>query len=101
MTIDINFWHHSIVFGQPTEESWPDIANYPLYESEKDKWIYFERRDIKMVFKKLAEDVNAEDLCLKCLSLQPESRISAKDAMKHNYFKCLPSQLFNLPESKF
>lgn len=90
----------STIFGAPTEETWPDIANYPLYESEKDKWIYYERRDIKTVFRILAEDVNAEDLCMKCLNLQPESRISAKHAMKHNYFQCLPPQLFRLPESK-
>lgn len=87
------------VFGAPNEETWPNITSYPFYESEKERWIFFERRDIKTVFRVLAEHVNAEDLVLKCLNLQPESRISARDAMRHSYFKCFPPQLFRLPEN--
>ena len=87
------------VFGAPTEESWPNISSYAFYEPEK--YIYFERRDIKTVFKVLEEDANAEDLALKCLSLRPDFRISAKNAMNHSYFKCLPPEILKLPESKF
>lgn len=35
------------VFGAP-EETWPNISNFPYYEPEK--WIYYERRDIKTGF---------------------------------------------------
>lgn len=86
------------VFGCPTEETWPGISNFPLYEPER--FMFYERRDLKTVFRELADDPDAEDLALKCLSLRPEFRISARDAMKHPYFRCLPPPIFRLPESE-
>lgn len=87
------------VFGCPTEETWPGISNYPYYEPER--FMFYERRDLKTVFRELSEDADAEDLALKCLSLRPEFRISARDSMKHPYFRSLPPQVFRLPESEY
>ena len=84
------------VLGTPTPENWPHVTLLPNY-------VEFETRgpmDLTILFRQSP----ALELLLLMLSLNPNKRISAHDALKHHYFTldpppCLPSEL-QLPEKK-
>jgi cyclin-dependent kinase 14 len=51
-------------------------------------------------FPKLSSISYGEALASLCLKLQPNLRISAKDALKHLYFSDMPTKVFDLPNSE-
>lgn len=71
------------VMGTPSTESWPDIENLPWFEMLKPKINRKSRfeRDFRPVM-----TADSFDLAAKMLTLVPGRRITAEDALKHEYF---------------
>jgi len=70
--------------GTPTEESWPTIVDLPEYKSNWEK-----REAEHDFFSKqagISEDPAGRDLLSQLLQYDPGKRITAKNAMKHDYF---------------
>jgi len=88
------------ICGTPTEESWPDIVNLPLYKTFKPQSVY--RRVLREQFKTFTPE--ALDLIEKLLTLDPKKRISASEALDSEYFwtaplPCDPSEIPAYPTS--
>ena len=92
--------HHLIfsALGTPTEESWPGVTSLPKFYGKK----YPVNRAIGLekVAPKLKTNDDVLDICKGLVQLHPDSRLKASDAMKHEFFSCLPAQLFELPAEK-
>lgn len=71
------------ILGFPTPEEWPDLELLPEWEKFNLK---LERKDAE--FENLLNSCDGEglDLLMKMLSCNPEKRISAADALCHNWF---------------
>ena len=52
-------------------------------------------------FPRLKHYSKAEQLVSKCLELEPQKRLSAEEALKHEFFKALPYAVFSLSPRKF
>ena len=99
------------ICGTPTEENWPGVSQLPLTPMMK---LGNYSRCLRDCFKysKLTWDAIAFDLVDKLLVLDPSKRLSASDALDHDYFwtdpmPCEPSEhvvwcdtltLFRLPK---
>ncbi|XP_065566929.1 cyclin-dependent kinase 14-like isoform X2 [Artemia franciscana] len=84
------------VLGTPTEATWPGVSQLPSYKPAK---LAFHRAHrLGRAFPRLYDISNAESLAIKLLQLRPEARPSARDAMRHEFFSCLPAELFSLPD---
>lgn len=51
-------------------------------------------------FSRLSGIPEAEDLASQMLKGFPRDRVSAQEALTHDYFRVLPSQLYQLPDGK-
>ncbi|CAI9103825.1 OLC1v1002396C1 [Oldenlandia corymbosa var. corymbosa] len=72
------------ILGTPNESVWPGVSSLPDWQKKFHQW---EVQPLKSVVPNLDED--GLDLLNEMLKYQPSKRISAKDAMKHRYFKDL------------
>jgi len=79
----------SKVLGSFTEESWPGVSKLPAYSSLFPVW---RTQDLKNVIVGLGE--KGVDLLQKMLVYNPEKRISAGDALQHEYFADLDKKIF-------
>lgn len=75
------------LLGTPTEQVWQGINDLPLMKSIN--LMAVPHSSLRKEFSFLTE--NAFDLLNKMLCYDPKRRISATDALKHDYFKELPS----------
>uniref|UniRef100_T1J4D4 cyclin-dependent kinase n=1 Tax=Strigamia maritima TaxID=126957 RepID=T1J4D4_STRMM len=82
------------VFGTPDFTNWPGIRSneelpysFPIYEPER-----LHNRAPRL-------DNDAQDLINKFLCYEAKKRISAQDAMVHQYFSCLGANLHKLPDN--
>jgi len=79
--------------GTPTESTWPNVSKLPWYKFRPKK---FYKPRLREVFKDFP--LKALDLVERLLCLDPEQRISASEALDHDYFwtdpmPCDPSSL--------
>ena len=76
-----------IYCGTPTEENFPGVSELPDFSKIQLKP---EKRILKEYLKSKKLDSAAVDLIDKMLVLDPKQRISAQEALEHEYFKCEP-----------
>ncbi|KAH0643825.1 hypothetical protein KY290_035275 [Solanum tuberosum] len=70
------------VMGTPNEDTWPGVTSLPDYKSAFPKW---PRKDLAIIVPNV--DGAGLDLLGKMLSLDPSKRITARNALEHEYFK--------------
>jgi len=73
--------------GTPTEETWPGVSNFKDFKPTFPQWIG----------NNLAKQVPGIeplglDLLKRMLAYEPSKRISAREALQHEYFKDLPTR---------
>ncbi|KAG6554698.1 hypothetical protein Mapa_003717 [Marchantia paleacea] len=68
--------------GTPNEETWPGVTSLPDYKSAFPKW---PPKNLSTVVPGL--EPGGVDLLAKMLTLEPSRRITARDALDHEYFK--------------
>ncbi|GAB1285008.1 Cyclin-dependent kinase 15 [Apodemus speciosus] len=84
------------VLGVPTEDTWPGVSKLPNYNPE---WFPPPKpQTLQIVWNRLGGVPEAEDLASQMLKGFPRDRVSAQDALVHDYFSALPSQLYQLPD---
>ncbi|XP_004851264.1 cyclin-dependent kinase 15 isoform X2 [Heterocephalus glaber] len=86
------------VLGVPTEDTWPGVSKLPNYNPE---WFLMPKpHRLQIVWNRLGEVPEAEDLASQMLKGFPRARVSAQEALVHEYFSALPPQLFQLPDEE-
>lgn len=68
--------------GTPDEKIWPGLVKYKSFTPKFPK---FEKKKVRDLFPEI-NDEDGWDLLEKLLSLDPNSRICAKEALNHEYF---------------
>lgn len=76
------------IMGTPPFDEWPKIDNLPWYEMIKPKDFF--KATFKDQYGKILSN-NCFDLALQLLKYDPLKRITAKNALKHEYFKESPA----------
>ncbi|XP_068642037.1 cell division control protein 2 homolog [Aristolochia californica] len=72
------------VLGTPNEETWPGVSSLPDYKSAFPKW---PSKDLATVVPDM--EPTGIDLLSKMLCMEPSRRITARNALEHEYFKDL------------
>ncbi|XP_042434723.1 cell division control protein 2 homolog A-like [Zingiber officinale] len=72
------------ILGTPNEGTWPGVTSLPDFKSAFPKW---QPQDLATVVPNL--EAPGIDLLSRMLSLDPSKRITARHALKHEYFKDL------------
>ncbi|KAG3275006.1 cyclin dependent kinase 15, transcript variant X2 [Ictidomys tridecemlineatus] len=86
------------VLGVPTEDTWPGVTKLPNYNPE---WFPLSKpQSLQIVWNRLGRVPEAEDLASQMLKGFPRDRVSAQEALGHDYFSALPSQLSQLPDEE-
>ncbi len=90
------------ICGTPDEKKWPGVTKLPLWERLSQKTNY--KNVLRESFKdnQFVDDITF-DLIQKLLELNPKDRISAEEALNHQFFKvepemCKPEDLPKLDE---
>ena len=80
--------------GAIRENNFPGVSNLPLYEKFKVQNDFYSENKLK---KALSRKYNTEtvDLAMKLLEIDPRKRISADNALKHNFFEMNPLKCGN------
>ncbi|CAH1776260.1 unnamed protein product [Owenia fusiformis] len=74
--------------GTPDESVWPGVSQLPDYKSTFPKW---EAQEVHKLVPTMDED--GHDLLSKMLIYEPSSRVSAKAALSHRYFRDVSLQI--------
>ncbi|XP_051046239.1 cyclin-dependent kinase 15 [Phodopus roborovskii] len=86
------------VLGVPTEDTWPGVSKLPNYNPE---WFPLPKpQSLQIVWSRLGGVPEAEDLASQMLKGFPRDRVSAQEALVHDYFSVLPPQLYQLPNEE-
>ncbi|XP_068924939.1 cyclin-dependent kinase 15 [Petaurus breviceps papuanus] len=84
------------VLGVPTEDTWPGVSKLPNYNPE---WFLLSKPEsLQVVWNRLGRIPGAEDLASQMLRGFPRDRVSAQEALVHDYFSTLPAELYQLPD---
>lgn len=70
------------VCGSPTEQRWPGVSTLPYFRHLNPDHMYPDR--LRQHLRSL--DKHASDLLCRLLALNPEKRLSAKEALDHDWF---------------
>uniref|UniRef100_A0A2P2M2X7 cyclin-dependent kinase n=1 Tax=Rhizophora mucronata TaxID=61149 RepID=A0A2P2M2X7_RHIMU len=70
------------IMGTPNEDTWPGVTSLPDFKSAFPKW---PSKDLATVVPTLEQA--GVDLLSKMLSLDPSKRITARNALEHEYFR--------------
>ncbi|CAL9775128.1 unnamed protein product [Musa acuminata subsp. burmannicoides] len=70
------------VLGTPNEETWPGVTSLPDFKSAFPKWL---PKDLAAAVPNL--EATGIDLLSKMLRLDPSKRVTARQALEHEYFK--------------
>ena len=75
--------------GTPSEDVWPGVSLLPGFT--QIQWTQHQKQDLRNIIKYMESvlDDNGMDLLYKLLTYDPTQRISAIQALKHDYFKDL------------
>jgi len=73
--------------GTPNENSWPGVSQLKDYKSTFPNWL---PSPIESVVNNLNLDKSGLELLNMMLRYDPNQRITARQALKHPYFKDLP-----------
>ena len=73
------------LMGTPSERSWPGISAFPEY---KPTFPVYPTQDLRMILPQI--DTQGLNLLSSMLQLRPDLRISAADALRHQWFHDLP-----------
>ena len=73
--------------GTPNENSWPGVTQLKDYKSTFPNWL---PSPIESVVNNLNLDKSGLELLNMMLRYDPNQRITARQALKHPYFKDLP-----------
>ncbi|CAH1788192.1 unnamed protein product [Owenia fusiformis] len=84
------------ILGTPTENTWEGVSKYPHFK--KSRFHTYNRQCLALAVPKLANVPHAENLAEKFLQLCPRRRISAKVALRHQYFSDLPHSVYLLAD---
>eukprot|EP00386_Alphamonas_edax_P011257 GDKI01035758.1.p1 GENE.GDKI01035758.1~~GDKI01035758.1.p1 ORF type:complete len:296 (-),score=98.11 GDKI01035758.1:268-1155(-) len=79
------------ILGTPSEQSWPAVADLPEWKSDYTK---YEPQPWGQIVPSL--EPTGVDLLSKMLRFDPNQRISARQAMDHEYFRDLPDHIKNM-----
>jgi len=82
------------LLGTPDETIWPDMVQLPEYKSDFQVHQVEREQGIPVKLKELCPNLEPEglDLMHKMLQYDPAQRITAKQAMSHEYFNDLPPE---------
>jgi serine/threonine protein kinase len=69
-------------FGTPCEETWPGVSKLSEFRGNYPKWTGHKLRHRVPLM-----DTQAYDLLQSMLEVNPNKRITAKDALNHPYFR--------------
>ncbi|XP_062519296.1 cyclin-dependent kinase 14-like [Corticium candelabrum] len=83
------------VLGTPNEQTWPGVERLP--EFKKRKFVWYESHDLGEVVPQFRNSFGATELAQELLQLEPGNRISANDALRHEYFSDLGLEILKLP----
>ncbi|XP_019379057.1 PREDICTED: cyclin-dependent kinase 15 [Gavialis gangeticus] len=86
------------VLGVPSEGTWPGLSKLPNYKPERV--VSSRPQRLRMICDRLDRVPGAEDLASRMLKTFPRERVSAQDALVHNFFSPLPAQLHQLPDAQ-
>lgn len=75
--------------GTPNEDVWPGVSTLPNFKNVQ--WTQHSKQDLHAIIKYLDQvlDDTGMDLLYRLLTYDPTQRISAIQALKHDYFKDL------------
>lgn len=73
--------------GTPNEDVWPGITSLPSFSQVQ--WTQHQRQDLRSIIKYMDQVIDdaGMDLLYRLLTYDPTQRISAIQALKHDYFK--------------
>ncbi|KAK1806619.1 hypothetical protein P4O66_005133, partial [Electrophorus voltai] len=114
------------VLGTPSEETWPGVHSLPHFKAElqgsvmgpmliegntgiqwlvlflvlfpTDRFTVYSPKKLRQAWNKLGYIDHAEELASRFLQCFPKKRLSALDALHHDYFSHLPPRLWELPD---
>ncbi|KYO33386.1 hypothetical protein Y1Q_0008614 [Alligator mississippiensis] len=86
------------ILGVPSEGTWPGLSKLPNYKPERI--VSSRPQRLRMFCDRLGRVPGAEDLASRMLKTFPRERVSAQDALVHNFFSLLPAQLHQLPDAQ-
>ena len=71
-----------LLLGTPDEVIWPGVTKLPDFKSQFPRW---EPQSLDTILPASIGDLG-KDIFRKLLTYDPDKRISAKEALKHQYF---------------
>ncbi|XP_033113798.1 cyclin-dependent kinase 14-like isoform X2 [Anneissia japonica] len=85
------------VLGTPTEQIWPGVSSLPHYKQACTKM--HRLKSLRQSFPKLCNIPWSAELAEQLLQMDPKRRIKTGECMRHQYFRCLPSVIHELPHT--